>query len=843
MREYMINLTPLLEINEEKCINCHACISACPVKYCVDGSGKKLKINHNLCIGCGNCIVHCPHEARIPLDDTELLFRDLEQGEKILTLAAPSVVSAFPGKYLALNGYLKSLGIEAVFEVSFGAELCVLSYLNYIKEKKPKLLITQSCPAIVNFIQLYYPELLPYLAPLDSPILHTIKMINEYYPEYRNHKIAIISPCIAKKREFVDTGLGDYNVTMLALKSLLKLQALEKYPKVSYAGPAAERAAAFPIPGGLLNTLERYIPGIRREARKIEGVHTSYNYLKRVAEDLFKPDIEFPKLIDCLSCEMGCIGGPGAGNREKSLDELESPIRKRSRELEKKFKLTRDSASRKKLYKNYHNMLSRYWKPCLYKRKYRDLSENNSIKQPDETELKDVYKTMKKNSSTDIYDCTACGYGHCKGMATAIFNGLNKPDNCANYNLARLEEACEQAKVASKAKGDFLSNMSHEMRTPLNAIIGMTAIGKKAENIEAKNHTLNRISDASTHLLGVINDVLDMAKIEAGKLELLPMEFNFEKMLEKVIAVVNFRAEEKNQHITVIVDSNIPRCIIGDEHRLAQVITNLMSNAVKFTPEGGDICLEATLAGESAGTAIPGGSCELCIEVRDNGIGISEEQQKRVFLDFEQAENGTSRKYGGTGLGLVISKSIVELMGGRIWLESELGKGTRFYFTMKAQRLNECSHIDDSSSDDTIIAGIFEGKKMLVAEDIEINREIILMLLEETGITIDCAENGREALDMITASPGKYDIVLMDVQMPEMDGLEATRQIRVKEAELTASPVSVSGGVPIIAMTANVFKEDVEMCLKAGMNSHLGKPLEIEQVLKVMRSYLIPQAV
>ena len=390
----------------------------------------------------------------------------------------------------------------------------------------------------------------------------------------------------------------------------------------------------------------------------------------------------------------------------------------------------------------------------------------------------------------------------------------------------KLKDALEQATAASKAKGDFLSCMSHEMRTPMNAIIGMTAIGKKAEDIEQKNYALNRIEDASSHLLGVINDVLDMAKIEANKLELTPVEYVFEKMLRKVTTFINFRMDEKQLRFFVYVDDNIPRSIVGDDQRLAQVITNLLSNAVKFTPKGGDIRLEASLVGEAREV------CELRVEVADNGIGISPERQDKLFAAFAQAESGTSRKYGGTGLGLFISKRIVELMGGRIWVESEPGKGSRFIFTVKARCCKAPPRLElVPSGADEVDPGEFEGKRLLIAEDIEINREILISLLEDTGIIIDCAENGKEALEMIEAAPEKYDIVLMDVQMPQMDGLEATHRIR-------ALPALQRGTLPIIAMTANVFKDDVEACLEAGMDDHLGKPLDIGKVLEKLRQYL-----
>ncbi|MDR0442495.1 MAG: methyl-accepting chemotaxis protein [Treponema sp.] len=431
-------LAPVIKIDEEKCINCYACITACPVKYCADGSGKKIMINHDLCLGCGNCIASCHHDARKPIDDTDRFFEDLKQREKIIAVVAPAVASVFSGNYLRLNGYLQSLGVKAMFDVSFGAELTVVSYVNYIKEKKPRMVIAQPCPAIVSYIEIYRPELLPYLAPADSPMLHTIKMIKSYYPEYQSYKVAVISPCIAKKREFEETGLGDYNVTMLALKQSLEQKKIDllNYPAVEYVGAPAERAVTFSAPGGLLDTAERFVPGIRRNTRKIEGVHTIYHYLRGVAGKLNEPDIEFPLLVDCLNCEMGCNGGPGTGNVHKTMDELESPVRKRSAKLENQL----NPKQQERLYKKYHKVLNRYWKPGQYKREYQDLSGNYKVVHPNESELSKVYHSLKKLSKDDIFDCTACGYGSCKSMATAIFNKLNKPDNCAHYNMALLEE-------------------------------------------------------------------------------------------------------------------------------------------------------------------------------------------------------------------------------------------------------------------------------------------------------------------------------------------------------------------------------------------------------------------
>jgi CheY-like chemotaxis protein/two-component sensor histidine kinase len=493
--------------------------------------------------------------------------------------------------------------------------------------------------------------------------------------------------------------------------------------------------------------------------------------------------------------------------------------------------------------------------------------------------------------------------------------------------------------------------MSHEMRTPLNAVIGMTAIGRRSADAERKNYALDKIEEASAHLLGVINDILDMSKIEAGKLDLSPVEFNLEHMLQKVITVISYRIGEKQQQFFVNIGGNVPRFVVGDDQRLAQIITNLLANATKFTPERGEIRLEVSLLGTENGIN------EIRVEVADSGIGITPEQQARLFRSFEQAESSISREFGGTGLGLAISKRLVEMMGGEIWVESEPGKGARFIFTAKvpngaknlrsllkpgvewesvrvlavdvsgtqrqyfketfdrlnvrcetaadgatARRLaekhggfdlyfidlhtpgtdaagligwikargkssaavlissgeweslqdtmrscgadkglvkpilssalvdcmNECIGNPDETYDNT---DEFAGKTLLLAEDIEINREIVISLLEGTGLEIECAENGADALAMVEAGPDQYDIVFMDMQMPVMDGLEATRRIR-------ALPAAWCGEIPIIAMTANVFKDDIEKCLAAGMNGHIGKPVSVDDMTGKLREYL-----
>jgi signal transduction histidine kinase/ActR/RegA family two-component response regulator len=393
------------------------------------------------------------------------------------------------------------------------------------------------------------------------------------------------------------------------------------------------------------------------------------------------------------------------------------------------------------------------------------------------------------------------------------------------YSLQRLAEAKDDAERHARAKSEFLANMSHEIRTPLNAVIGMTTIGRQADTIGKKDYSFDKIEAASNHLLGVINDILDMSKIEAGKLQLANEAMNLRKMLSKVVTVIKFRLQERRQQFSLTVDRTLPKTILCDDQRLSQVLINLLGNAIKFTPEGGEIKLTVQQIAQHDTR------CTIRFEVRDTGIGISEEQREKLFSSFVQAENTTSRKYGGTGLGLAISKSIVEIMGGTIGVDSVLGVGSTFYFTIDVA-LAKTSAPDILEKEDETAAPLdYSAYRILIAEDVEINREIIAALLEDTGLKIDFAENGRLAVEQFRADPARYDLIFMDIQMPEMDGYEATEKIRALDNERARS-------IPIIAMTANVFKEDVDKSKAVGMNGHIGKPLDLAQVFAALEQYL-----
>ena len=416
-------------------------------------------------------------------------------------------------------------------------------------------------------------------------------------------------------------------------------------------------------------------------------------------------------------------------------------------------------------------------------------------------------------------------------MLTNVFNRKMQA-NAIEEAHKKQEEALKQAIAVSSAKGEFLSIMSHEMRTPMNAIIGMVSIAKSTDDPKRINDALDKISEAALHLLGVINDVLDMSKIEAKKMKLQPVEFDMRRMLQKVLSLVKFRMEEKEHTFNINMGVDVPRYFWGDDQRLTQIIINLLTNAITHTNRGGEISLSVAILSKSEGI------CELRFVVSDNGVGIPEEHQARLFQMFEQIQiDENSRERGGSGLGLNICKRLVELMDGGISVKSEVGKGSDFTFTVKLAHVEKFEILDLSDFDATDTAPSplhdykeFAGKRLLVVEDMEINREIITSFLTPTGIHIDTAENGKKALEKIKEKP-PYDVILMDMRMPEMDGIEATRHIRELD-----SPEHRK--MPIVAITANVFSDDIEKCKQAGMNDHVGKPFELSSVIEVLRKYL-----
>jgi signal transduction histidine kinase/CheY-like chemotaxis protein len=405
----------------------------------------------------------------------------------------------------------------------------------------------------------------------------------------------------------------------------------------------------------------------------------------------------------------------------------------------------------------------------------------------------------------------------------------------------RANEMAAEAETANAAKSEFLANMSHEIRTPLNGIIGMTNLALDTKLTAEQNEYLETAKLSAGALLNVISDILDFSKIEAGKIELEEIAFSLTDCIDAALKTIRFRADEKGLELVCDIGAEVPHAVRGDPGRLRQILLNLVGNAIKFTDEG-EVGLKVVA------DVIEEKASKLHFIVSDSGIGIAPEKVDTIFESFSQADASTTRHYGGTGLGLTISRYLVRMMGGRLWVESELGSGSRFHFTVRLITETNSGAATERSASPAILEGVgvlivddhgtnrlildnmvLRSLRILLAEDNRVNQMIAIRLLEKRGHRVVLAANGKEALDALAQA--SFDLVLMDVHMPGMDGIEATIAIREQEK-------STGLHQPVVAMTALAMKGDRERCLAAGMDCYLSKPIDLEQLDDVLAAFV-----
>jgi len=777
----------------------------------------KVRIDSEKCITCGRCISACTHDARYYIDDTKRFFDDLSKGVSISLMTAPSIRTNIP-EYKRLFTYLKQLGVNVIFDVSRGADICVWAHVRYLEKTGFSPIITQPCPVIVMYCERYHHDLLKWLSPVHSPMACASIYMKEYLGI--TDRIAAISPCIAKSNEFEATGLAQYNITYYKLLEYMwEHDIVLPSEETQFDHDESGLGFLFPIPGGLKENVE-YAIGRSLFIAQSEG-YSVYEKLSKFAE---LPVESLPDIFDVLNCIEGCNVGTACLHDHDVFEigkTMNDSRKKRSEKLQR--------TSYEAMYKSYDETLDHKH----FLREYTPVSI--TLPQITDAAIEEAFELLGRTDyRTQSIDCSACGSETCYDMARKIALKVNIPLNCmvkamedaktehVNYIIAheQLLEAVDIAKEASQAKTAFLANMSHEIRTPMNSIMGMAELLEHEQLNDRQMRFVKDISASAQSLLGIINDILDMSKIEAGKLELNPVDYSLRQLADNAASMFTYIASNKGLEFTVETADDLPDCLYGDDVRLRQILTNICGNAIKFTERG---FVKLTITTNDG---------MLLFKVEDSGMGIRNEDLPKLFKIFEQVDKAKNRNLMGTGLGLSISRSFVKMMGGEITVESEYGQGTVFTIVIPIVKGNE-ENVRKEKMDSVEQLLSAPEARVLVTDDNELNLKVASGLLSLMDINAETANSGLKAINLIKRND--YDIVFMDHMMPDMDGIETLHEIRKLGGKYK--------DLIIVALTANAVKSAREMLLSNGFNDFLAKPIDSIVLGDILRKYLPPDRI
>ncbi|MFZ3131200.1 MAG: response regulator [Desulfosporosinus sp.] len=850
-------LNGIVYTDKERCQACSACLRVCRTKSIMIKDGKSQIIKES-CINCGACLRACSRGVKKYQTGLDAVEKILKKGKAALILAPSYVIVArkrygcSPEQFCAA---LRKLGFSQVYEAGFGADIVTKVYQNYItdllkvKGRENTHVITSPCASLMNFVEKHTPALLAEFAPIMSPLAAQAVLVKHW-----NHsQVSIVgaSPCMAKKSELLDPELGLYE-QKITFEELIEL--IDKHGSTpstleesEFDGIQALYGAGFPVSGGLTKTLEQFTNKsdfniLSKDYLIIEGEDESTDFLKRM--DNLKTRggslADYPLLIDILYCD-GCIVGKSLGvegdfweNRRIISDYTEKRFTKLQQESKeyKGYSISVKNTAAAPEFEHWFEIVEQLIRENKFTRKWNNMEYHK--KEPSPAVFRYILECDGKHTPEDELNCGACGYETCRDRAIAVFNGENQPGGCivhVKYEAKISLEENKRLQELDHLKSDFLSTVSHELRTPLTSVLGFSInIKKRLEDAvfpqiktddKKINRTIKQIGDnieiiisESQRLTNLINDVLDISKMEAGKIEWKMEPISFEEVIERAIAATSSLFEQKGLELKKDLEE-LP-LIQGDQDRLIQTVINLMSNAVKFTEQGSITC-QARVAGK-----------EIIVSVIDTGIGIAHEDLNRVFDKFKQVGDTLTDKPQGTGLGLPICKQIIELHGGRIWAESEIGKGSAFHFTIPILQVKG-DHINKVDVDrlvkqltEQVVTNLHtqtkEQKNVLVVDDDANIRILLRQELETAGYVVTEAVDGIKAINKVKQS--KPDLSLLDVRMPGMNGFDVA-------AVLKNDPETMN--IPIVILS---IIEDQERGYRIGIDKYFTKPINTDNLLK-----------